>query len=301
MSLTHTRTETFEVTGELTLAAELRAADLVVTAVPGLASARLDIHVAGTRAEELAHAVVVTAGAGRIDLEVPSTVRFLGVGASVRIQAEVPEGTSLQVGSGSGDIDAVGRFAVVDAHAGSGDVRVGSVGTAALATGSGDIRLAGAENAVLRAGSGDVEVGDVAALRVKVGSGDLTATSVRSSCVVRTGSGDVTIGGLTGAAQVEAGSGSLRLGAVDGSVKARSGSGEITIDRLTAGHVELTTSSGSQRIAVPAGTALRVDADSRSGRVSSELGAVADGTGFERTAEVVARASSGSITFRRAA
>ncbi|MFT3889132.1 MAG: DUF4097 family beta strand repeat-containing protein [Arachnia sp.] len=300
MSLTHTRTETFDATSPFTFSADLRAADLTVTTVPELTLGRLTIQAAGTRAQEVADNVLVTSGNGRVEVEVPTATRFLGASTALRLRAEVPEGTTLRVSAGSGGIVADGTFTAVEARSGSGDLRVSRADKADLSAGSGNLRLTRAERAELHTGSGNIDVEDVGELRASAGSGGITVDEVRGGCEAGTGSGRIALRRFTGTGRVETGSGAVRLGDVDGDIEASTGSGSITIDRLRNGRVSTTTASGSQLISVPEGTALLVDASSVSGRVTSELDAVADGSGYGRTAEVRARAISGGITFRRA-
>ncbi|MBK7819625.1 MAG: DUF4097 family beta strand repeat protein [Tessaracoccus sp.] len=300
MSLTCTRIENFDVDGDLTLAADLRYGNLTLTAVPGLSRVLVTIQATGTRAEEVADSVAVTAGPRRVDIEVPKTARFLGAATSLRLRVEVPEGTDLHIASGSGDVDAIGGYRAVEAHLGSGDVRVDHARRADIGTGSGNVRLGTAARAELHTGSGSIIVEDIGELRAGTGSGVIRARAVTGALEASTGSGSIGVAQLAGAGRVETGSGSVRIGDVDGDVDATTGSGSIAIDRLRGGRVSTNTASGSQRIGVAEGTALKVDANSVSGRVTSELGQVSDGEGFARTAEVVARSISGGITFRRA-
>lgn len=168
---------------------------------------------------------------------------------SIDYEIAAPQGSTLNLHSGSGDIevDDVGRL--LKADTGSGSLRaVGIAGQADLHTGSGDIYLEQRAKGEVRAitGSGSVQIRDF--------NGNLTA---------RTGSGNIDASGnLVGPANLQSGSGSIHLNPGAGahySVDASSGSGSIRVAgqnephhsqvsrEINGGgpHVEIRTGSGS--------------------------------------------------------
>lgn len=115
--------------------------------------------------------------------------------AEVRLQ--VPQGATVEVESGSGDITADGMTAPVWLKTGSGDVNArGLTGGGELRTQSGDVDVqGGGGNLVLDSASGDVRAGDVTSDRVRAetASGDveLSFTRAPSNVSAFTASGDV--------------------------------------------------------------------------------------------------------------
>lgn len=295
----HTRTESVMVTGPFSFVAEARHADVHVIATPGLEHARATVTTTGSRAVEMLDACEITVSENRLTVRVPSIVRFLVFGASVRVDAEVPEGADLTLTSGSGDVTCEGTLGVVHARSGSGDVRAGAVRETTLATGSGDVSLVASSDAKLTTGSGDISVGDVGDLHARVGSGDVTVRTLRGNGSVKSGSGRLRVVELSGSAQLKSGSGAIQVGTLTGEVAASAASGAISLERVLSGVADLTTASGSQRIGVAHGTAVLVDAESRSGRVRSDLEELGAPAKHELTARVRARAVSGSISFHR--
>lgn len=129
-------------------------------------------------------------------------------GCSVDYTVRVPDGTTVRVESGSGDISAEGNLGALDLRSGSGDVDATNVTartvTARVGSGDIDLGLANAPDAVtIEAGSGDVDVqvpeGSSYNTDVSTGSGDEdntlgdTDTAART-LQVRAGSGDVELG-----------------------------------------------------------------------------------------------------------
>ena len=132
----------------------------------------------------------------------------LGFGCSVDYTLRVPDGTTVAIDTGSGDLTLGGRLGAVDVKSDSGDIKAEQLQSTTLATrtGSGDIDL-GLSQAptalTATTGSGDVDVnvpaGDAYAVDVQRGSGDehvTVKTDPTSSRKVRieTGSGDVEFG-----------------------------------------------------------------------------------------------------------
>ncbi|WP_454294016.1 hypothetical protein [Salana multivorans] len=300
MSLTATRTFTSPVTGTLTLAGQLRWAELRVRAADDVTTVTLTLTATGLRAEELIEATTVLVSPDRVEIEVPNPLRMFPAATGLRIDAEVPTGTVLDLAGGSGCIEAQGRYASASVRTGSGALRLEQAETATLQGGSGSIDLDAAATADIRIGSGSLLVGEVGSLQMRGGSGSVRVRSLDGVSSLRTGSGRLRVDLITGEASLEVGSGSVQVGEARGVVSLRTGAGSLSVDRLVEGRLVTSTGSGSQKIGVPLGTALQVDAESRHGRVRSELDDVTGGEGFERAAAVVARSNVGHIVFRRA-
>lgn len=278
---------------------DLRHAAATVTAVEDLAQARVAVTATGPRAQQLADSVVVHLDEHGLVVEVPAQVTLLGLGGSVRLDVHVPADSDARVVSGSGGVDLRGRLLDVDARSGSGVLTLESAASAVVRSGSGRVRIDAVEDLSLTSGSGAVEVGRTGRLVAKSGSGSLRVGAIAGESRLVSGSGAVSIDEVSGDLELRAGSGAVRIGELTGRIAATTGSGSFAVAKATSGRVEGVSGSGSSTIGVPYGTAVLVDAESRSGRVRSELESVPGAEGFERTLEVHVRAGSGSVTLRR--
>ena len=217
-------------------------------------------------------------------VDVRGRSRF-GRGADVRIEVGCPDGTEVEVRSGSADVEGHGHFGDVEVETGSGDVRFGDVGNAEISAASGDVQVAsiGGEARVNTA-SGDIQLGSIAAEgKVNSASGDIQIREGKASLNVNSASGDVQIR--------EAWS----------SLSVNTASGDQNIAALTQGSVGLKSASGDLKVGIREGSTLWVDARSRSGEVTSEL-PVSDlpPEGDAPHVELRANTMSGDITLVRA-
>lgn len=154
---------------------------------------------------------------------------------SVHYDVRVPSGMQLDVRAGSGDVGANGIQATsLNLHSGSGDIDIKNADVANVTgdTGSGDVNGTGlvSTSTVLKTGSGDVDLRfreDPTTLQARTGSGDVTIRVPRDSTLyyvqARTGSGDLhnrirSIGEAPGV------SGTSRF------IDAKTGSGDLTIE-----------------------------------------------------------------------
>jgi hypothetical protein len=153
----------------------------------------------------------------------------------------VPARTKIRTRTGSGDQQIGAVLGPVDASAGSGDLRVGPIGSSiTLTTASGDIEVLGAR-------------GDVAA---RSRSGDVKTTAINGSLHVHTASGDISLDGRP---------------AADWTIAAASGDVTLHVPDDAGFALEATTSSGKLRS--------RHDFDERPSSSRRHLQAVAHGGG----------------------
>ncbi len=165
---------------------------------------------------------------------------------SISYEITVPADTTLQAGSGSGEVRVQGVRSPVKVHTGSGDIRVQDLGPQAhVDTGSGSIH---AESTAAPFSAG-------------TGSGDIEADL--------TGSGDV---------DVHTGSGGVRVRGVNGGLRARTGSGEIGADGNVKGPWQLHSGSGSIRLALSSGGGFNLNVHTSSGSIHSDLPIMVQGT-----------------------
>ena len=119
-------------------------------------------------------------------------------GKSPELTVEVPQESSLELGTGSGDVTLRGVRGSVNMHTGSGDITIDETsGALSLRTGSGGLSgkdLSGTMKA--QSGSGDIHLaGDFSQLDARTGSGtlDLSAGNLHDGATLTSGSGDVNL------------------------------------------------------------------------------------------------------------
>jgi Putative adhesin len=195
--------------------------------------------------------------------------RFLVFSTAPRVQVRIrcPHGADLDVKTVSADVRGNGRLGDVSVKCVSADVTLPDIaGDARVKSVSGDIRLS--------------EVGG--ALEVQTVSGDVTAFSAGGNVSITTVSGD------------------LRVDEAGRSVTAKSVSGDQFVGAVKAG-ATCQSVSGDVYVAVPRGLQVYIDANSRSGDVTSELDPLeGDGPQGGEVAELRVKTMSGDIRIARA-
>jgi DUF4097 and DUF4098 domain-containing protein YvlB len=183
----------------------------------------------------------------------------------VTVRVDVPEGSDVRVVSASADVELNG-----------------SLGRANVKTASGALTADDLADLRAKTASGDVEVGTVGgALRVQSAAGDLRCVRAEGPVSVTTASGDVEVGAAAGAIDVRATSGDVRLGDVAGGVRVVGVSGSVQVLSVTEGNMHIRSVSGKIDVGVARGATLRVDAESMSGSVQSDI-PLEDGPGGAR-------------------
>lgn len=192
---------------------------------------------------------------GTVTLRDPanSTIRRAVV---INYVVEVPRETEIKASSDSGATSVRGVAGSVRVRTQSAAIETSDLGGAAtLTTGSGAIsasRIAGA-------------------VTVETSSSAFTGRGLGSSLRVSTQSGavDAELTG-TGDADVETASSAIRVIGLRGRLTAKTQSGKIVVSGTPRGEWKATTSSGAVDVGVAHGTALTIDANSRSGSVVVE-------------------------------
>jgi DUF4097 and DUF4098 domain-containing protein YvlB len=198
----------------------------------------------------------------------PAWITF-GRTPSVGVRIRCPEDSDLECATASADVVATGRLGNVE----------------------------------LKTASGDIAVEHVTALRVQSASGDVRAATVDGEARLQTVSGDVRLGTVTGPASATLVSGDFSIDDAHTDLSAKTVSGDQRIGSIREGQINVQSVSGDVRIGVRRGTRLRIDANSTSGDVSSELDVKdAPSEGSSGTeARLAAKTVSGDIEITRAA
>lgn len=190
-----------------------------------------------------------------IFVDVPRQRRF-GFGAEVLVRISSPHGSSVEMKSGSADVEGRGRFGEVEVETGSGDVAFQEV----------------EGSAKVNAASGDVQISTIGGEgRLNTASGDVQVARISGAAKVNSASGDIQIGEAGGRLEANSASGDVEVREARSDVNVNTASGDQMIGSLAAGSVSLKSASGDLRVGIKQGSRLFVDAKSRSGEVSSEL------------------------------
>ena len=276
----------FDTTGPINLKIELLFGDATLTATDDPAT-MVRLVPKGRNGEELAEKFVVEARGNDVVVLAPKLRDgFFGFGTkgSVDVEVRLPSGSTVDVKTGSGDVEASGLLGAVRAGTGSGDLSFDEVATADVRSGSGDIAFrATGGDANAKTGSGDIRVGSAGGrLELVSGSGDIELRRSDAPVKARTGSGDLRIAASSGDLELVTGTGDVALGAVHGGqVRAKTGTGDVTIG-------------------VAHGVAAYLDLNTVTGDVDVDLEAT-DGPGdSEAQAGLSVHSGSGDIRVRRA-
>ena len=182
------------------------------------------------------------------------------------------------------------------------DIELPSLSSVSVAVSSADLEVDGTvADCRFNAASGSAALADVQGnIKAATASGDITARRLLGNATVSTASGNVAIEGLDGNLKFQAASGSATVGTLRGTVHSRTASGSLTVAGAESGSVSVATASGDVEVGVMQGTAAKLDLDSRSGNVHSDLTPTAGPAGDDRRLAVHARTASGDIAIRRA-
>ena len=187
--------------------------------------------------------------------------------AGVDVSVTVPSGTAMKVATYTAGVRVEGRSGGADIATGAADIDLEHV--------DGDLRL--------RSGSARASVADVS-----------------GSVVLRSGAGDAHFGDVGGDLQSVCGSGLLEATLVRGNARMRSGAGEARLGAVY-GNVDIASGSGPMSVGLPAGLTARLDLQTGSGRVSSELPIEDHPASTKGAVTVRARTGSGDVRLFRAA
>lgn len=298
--MSNNRIETVPVSGPFRLTGNFRSISLSVSAVPGIAEATFTISGYGPRAAEMIAATQVDFDGTTLHFEAPERP-LLGMMSQIRFAVTIPSGADVEVRGSSGSCDLAGELNNVDVQNHSGSIRVDSADSCYLQATSGSLSVRSTRSGTLGSHSGSITVNDAGWLSATATSGSLRIGDVAAGAELQTTSGTIHGQHIRGEISAQSSSGSIRLAAAAGSLRAGTTSGSIVIRRFEGGAVDARATSGSVKIGIPFGIALKADAQAASGHVSSDLEPVAGPEGFEGAVDAFVRTGSGNISFTRVA
>jgi hypothetical protein len=269
-----TTTQRFPLTGPINLSVRLGHGSLTVRTETDLAEATVELTPAAGSEDLVDRITVEMAGptltvhaprqGGLADLIAPWRPRWHD---GVAVTVTVPTGTALKIATFTAPVTVEGRC-----------------GGADVATGSGRIRLEEVDGDLL----------------LRYGSADSSVDRVTGSATVRSGSGNARFGEVLGDLQAGCGSGRLEVGEARGAVRSRAGSGEALLSAVY-GDVDLASGAGPMSIGLPAGVPARLDVNTGSGKVRSDLPIEDQPASRKGAITVRARTGSGDVRLFRAA
>ena len=123
---------------------------------------------------------------------------------------------------------------------------------------------------------GSITVENVSgAIDLKSGDGSIRATGLKGDVIARTGDGSVTLEDVSGRLTLESGDGSIRVGGRVEDLQAETGDGSIVIEAEEGSAAkdswDVSTGDGSITFRVPRDFSAEIDADSRDGRVRTDI------------------------------
>jgi DUF4097 and DUF4098 domain-containing protein YvlB len=250
---------TFEGVGHARVVVE-NEVGLVVVSAHTAAAARVTVEADTAGAEDLvANATVECRPSGGRNVIVVKVPRLHGMkfirrnGVTVRV--DVPVDSDVDVSTASAHVELNGNL-----------------GQTTIKTASGDITADELASLRAKTASGDIEVGTVHGdLRMHTAAGDLRCVRVDGRASASSTSGDAEIGTARQGIEVRATSGEVRLGDVWGDSSVVAVSGDVHVLSLAEGNMHIRSVSGHVEVGIARGVALRVDAETMSGRIQSDI------------------------------
>lgn len=227
-------------------------------------------------------------GRNLLEVKLPKAqgLRFLRRNG-VTVRVTVPEGSDVEVVTASADVEVTGSAGDLDLSTASGELSADDV--------AGDVSAKSAR--------GSITVGNVGGdLRVHTASGDLRCSSVRGRVLFASASGDLEIGSADGPVDVKTASGNARLGELAQGARVTGNSGDVRVLALAGGSLHVRCVSGNVLVGVAPRVDVRVDVETVSGSVHSDVAlesAPAERHGAAR-AEITVRNVSGDIAIEHA-
>jgi hypothetical protein len=202
------------------------------------------------------------------------------------LSVRLPITSDIDVSTSSATIRGDGRYGRVGIRTTSGDVTVERV--------DGDLRTDTA--------SGNVRVGSVGGdVRIETASGDVRSGPLKGPNTIATVSGDVMIDAALEHLSVKTVSGDVAVGGLHQGGRFHTVSGDQRVRRIVAGEVRLDTTTGDLTVEIVPGALVKVDVQTVTGHLRSEIDLDDDGPSTDAgpRVDLRARTISGDVTLLR--
>ena len=237
--------------------------------------------------EAAAKAEVELTGGDRLLVKAPHprgvVGAVLGRYGSVDVTIELPEGSTIDVSTGFGDIWIDGRVAEAKLKSGAGQVHADETTNADLTSGFGNLSLNMARGEARLTTTGDIRIGHI-----------------EGNSVLKSANGKIWLEEAGGHLRVKSANGDIEISRARSSVVAKTANGRIEIGEVEAGSISMQTAAGGLRVGVGEGTAAWVDARTKFGRVHNTLQTTDRPGAKDRSVEISAWTGFGDITVHRA-
>lgn len=276
---------TFTTPGPITATVQVTGAQVRVTATDRRDTAVLVEPVDATNPSDVrvAGKIKIDFAGGRLSVKTTTVTGYRR--GCVAITIDLPADSDLIAYLAHSDVHADGSLGGCELHMAKGRVELDRIGALQANVAAGEVVIGHI------AGRADIE-GSVAAVRIGEVMGPVKLSSSGGQTWIGHAGADLDLGSANGG---------FDIGRADGSVIAKTANGAVRIGRLTRGRAELANSSGNIEVGISGGTAARVDADSKRGKVRNSLPAQASRDPSDTLVTVHARTRHGDIIIQRAA
>ncbi|MHA6631744.1 DUF4097 family beta strand repeat-containing protein [Pseudonocardia sichuanensis] len=251
-------------------------ADTVLTIGPRDPSSAKDV--------ELAERTRVDFADGHLEIHAPQPWRVLGPSrnaGALDIEIDLPAGSTVEGEAWIADLHSTGELGRCRFATSMGDLTVDRTGPATLTTNG---------RVTARRIGGTAEIKSAGVVRIDEIAGMTTVKNLNGTTQVGRVEGDLTC---------RSANGDIAIDTALAAVTATTSNGGIRIDEIVRGDITLKTANGHIEIGIRPGTAARLDAQTKFGRVRNALGTT-DGPGeSDEVATVSTRTSHGDIVIRR--
>jgi hypothetical protein len=204
----------------------------------------------------------------------------------VTLSVRLPVASDIDVSTSSATITGDGRYGQAGFRTASGDITVERV--------DGDLRTDTA--------SGNVRIGSVGGgARIETASGNVRSGPLKGPNTIATASGDVVVDAVHEHLSVKTASGDVTVGGLHEGCRIHTVSGDQRVHRIVAGEVRLDTTTGDLTVEIVPGASVKVDVQTVTGHLRSEIDLDDDGPSTDAgpRVDLRARTVSGDVALLR--
>ncbi|MGV8857829.1 DUF4097 family beta strand repeat-containing protein [Rhodoglobus sp.] len=209
---------------------------------------------------------------------------LVGPSESVDVKVELPVDSRFTGEIALGNVHTVGRLGATRIKSAMGAVNLDTTGDLWLRLSHGGTTIGTVE--------GDAEL--------TVDNGQMRIGTITGDATLKASHGNIRLGEISGALEAKLSYGDLEINKALASVTAKTAYGSITLDEVSSGTIDASSSLGQIRIGIEKGVAAWLDLVSKTGRVHNELEPGSGPEDYEQSVSVRARAQVGDIRIRRA-
>lgn len=274
----------FSTPGPISATIDLRIGDITI-----IASDRTDTVVdirpgrrAWSNSQHVVDQIRVEFSQGRLLVQDPRQVMFIGRNTAVDVTIELPIGSAIHAQSALGDLSSTGLVGDSVFTTSAGNITLDQTGALRAVTSKGDISV----NVVQRDAS------------IRTSAGTLRLGVAYETATLKSSSGSVFVGEALGDLRVKSANGAIHIERAQASVDAKTSRGEIRVGEVSRGIASVHTAAGSLSVGIREGSAAWVDATTSLGSVNNSLTPQAAAPTGD-SVEVHARTSTGNISIHR--